>query len=126
MKLFTCPHVPSELRLTKKACAKYYKLANQYSKYRQVDTYSSIYKYCYGCPIGKINNDYYHGKLKNKKQKKICKLYQSMPDACKNKDQEGAFHRENRHSDFDWELKIFCCSRCGLLYHHLKKRGKIK
>lgn len=126
MKLFTCPRVPSQLRLTKKACAKYYNLANRYSKYRQSDINSSIYRYCVRCPIGKINNDYYHGKIKKEKPKKTCKLYQAFPHLCKSSDKDGIFYMESRHSEFDWENKLFCCTSCGLLYHHLKSKGKIK
>ena len=126
MKLFTCPNAPSNLRLTKKACANYYKTANQPTRVRKNAAHSSIYLYCVNCKIGKKNSEYYNGKIKSKRPKKVCKLYEIDPESCFNKKSGGIFYMENRHSEYDWNSKIFCCSACGLYYNYLKKQGRLK
>lgn len=126
MRLFTCPNVPSELKLTKKACAQYYRKANQFSRYRQSESDSSIHRYCVNCQIGKTNSEYYNKPFKKTKPKKVCRLYEIDPDRCTNTNKNGYFCMEKRHSEFDWNNKIFCSQRCALLYHGHRAKGFIK
>lgn len=126
MRLFTCPRVPSKLRITKKACAYYYKIANEYSRYRRSELESSVHHYCVGCKIGKKNSKYYHGKLNIQKPKKVCKLYDIDPESCINEKSKGIFYKEKRHSDYDWNAKQFCSHTCAITYNTLKAKGRIK
>ena len=128
MKLFKCPKLPEilALDLTKKACAKFYYVANR-ETYASQNRLTAIYEYCVNCEVGKNNLKEIGDKLPTyKKQSKICLLYQLAPDKCRNERYNGLFVRTRGQLNNVWVNKKYCCGNCGLIYLSLLRDGKIK